>query len=257
MFSHTLKAKVRQDVLIRSYVHIQLFQTQAGDSFSTDSRALELSLFLSVALLRYKHGVLVGDQRNADAGNPAVHVAAPAEIPPTTKAGDNCAVTQIQDSKDSTKSPSTRPDTTLSPPATKMTTSSADPAGDLALEILQLLSKQDPILTSEAYPSLSFDQLKPAIDRLAGRDMITFEKFDNEELILEPEAQQIVDHGSHEARVFEAVSKAMEGLSIQELEQAIGDKTVTKMGQGKAFKEKWISKGKDGKLVATVRAIGL
>jgi len=138
-----------------------------------------------------------------------------------------------------------------------MTTSSADPAGDLALEILQLLSKQDPILTSEAYPSLSFDQLKPAIDRLAGRDMITFEKFDKEELILEPEAQQIVDHGSHEARVFEAVSKAMEGLSIQELEQAIGDKTVTKMGQGKAFKEKWISKGKDGKLVATVRAIGL
>jgi len=44
----------------------------------------------------------------------------------------------------------------------------------------------------------------------------------------------------------------MEGLTVQELEKAIGDKNVTKLGQGKAFREKWISKSKDGKLVATV-----
>lgn len=83
--------------------------------------------------------------------------------------------------------------------------------------------------------------------------MITYQTIDREEAILEPEAEQIATHGSHEARVFEALRKAMDGLTIPELESAIGDKTVTKLGQGKAFREKWISKSKDGKLVATVR----
>jgi phenylalanyl-tRNA synthetase alpha chain len=47
------------------------------------------------------------------------------------------------------------------------------------------------------------------------------------------------------------VRQALDGLSIQDLEAKIGDKTVTKIGQGKAFKEKWIKK--DGaKLVALV-----
>jgi len=72
---------------------------------------------------------------------------------------------------------------------------------------------------------------------------------------LEPEAEQIAEHGSHEARVFEALRSAVEGLSVQDLEKAIGDKTVTKVGQGKAFKEKWIKKSSDGKLVATVCSI--
>jgi phenylalanyl-tRNA synthetase alpha chain len=85
--------------------------------------------------------------------------------------------------------------------------------------------------------------------------MVTYETIDREEAILEPEAEQIAEHGSHEARVFEALRNAVEGLSIQDLEKAIGDKTVTKVGQGKAFKEKWIKKSSDGKLVATVRGI--
>lgn len=82
--------------------------------------------------------------------------------------------------------------------------------------------------------------------------MITYETIEREEAILEAEAEQIAAHGSHEARVFEALRKAMDGLTVQELEAAIGDKNVTKLGQGKAFREKWISKSKDGKLVATV-----
>lgn len=138
------------------------------------------------------------------------------------------------------------------PNTTTMTTSSAAPSGDLAIQILQALSTQSPLLSSDAFPTIPFQDVKAALDRLASRSMVAYETIDREEAILEPEAQQIAEHGSHEARVFEALRNALEGLTIQELEQAIGDKTVTKVGQGKAFKEKWISKSKDGKLVATV-----
>lgn len=123
--------------------------------------------------------------------------------------------------------------------------------GDLTSEILQALSKSDQILSTEAFAQVPFDSVKAALDRLSARSMVTYEQIERDEALLEPEAENIVSHGSHEARVFEAVRKAMGGLSIQELETEIGDKTVTKLGQGKAFKEKWIKK--DGsKIVALV-----
>ncbi|KAF5674000.1 phenylalanyl-trna synthetase alpha chain [Fusarium heterosporum] len=136
-----------------------------------------------------------------------------------------------------------------------MTTSSSAPSGDLTSQILQALSEKSPLLSSEAFPAIAFQDIKAALDRLASRSMITYETIDREEAILEPEAEQIAEHGSHEARVFEALRNAVEGLSIQDLEKAIGDKTVTKVGQGKAFKEKWIKKSDDGKLVATAESI--
>lgn len=136
-----------------------------------------------------------------------------------------------------------------------MTTSSSAPAGDLTSQVLQTLSKQSPILTAEAFPSVAYEDIKAALTRLAGRSMITYETIQREDVLLEPEAEQIAAQGSHEARVFEAVRQAMEGLTIPDLEKTIGDKDVTKVGQAKAFKSKWITKGKDGKLTATVSGI--
>ncbi|PSR82168.1 tRNA synthetase class II core domain-containing protein [Coniella lustricola] len=128
-------------------------------------------------------------------------------------------------------------------------------SGDLTTEILQTLSKTSPIQSQEAFPQSSFGELKAALDRLASRSMVTYEQIEKDEFILEAEAEQIVANGSHEARVFEALRQAVEGLSVQDLEKAIGDKSVTKVGQGKAFKEKWISKTSDGKLKASVESI--
>lgn len=125
-------------------------------------------------------------------------------------------------------------------------------SGELALEILQALSKSSPIQTQDAFPQSTFNELKAALDRLASRSMVTYEQIEKDEPRLEAEAEQIVANGSHEARVFEALRQAVEGLSVQDLEKAIGDKNVTKVGQGKAFKEKWISKTSDGKLKASV-----
>ena len=51
--------------------------------------------------------------------------------------------------------------------------------------------------------------------------MITYDTIDKEEPILEPEALEIAANGSHEARVFEALRHAMDGLTVAELEAAL------------------------------------
>ncbi|KAI8632410.1 phenylalanyl-tRNA synthetase alpha chain [Xylariaceae sp. FL1651] len=136
-----------------------------------------------------------------------------------------------------------------------MTTPASGSSGDLASDILAALSKTDPISSVDAFPHAKFADLKAALDRLSSRSMVAYKQIDQEISALEPEGELIAQNGSHEARVFEAVQQAMEGLTIAELEKSIGDKSVAKLGQGKAFKEKWISKGKDGKLVASVDSI--
>ena len=125
-------------------------------------------------------------------------------------------------------------------------------SGDFSSEILLELSKSDPILSQETFPNATFAEVKAALDKLASRSMVTYQTIENDEAALEPEAEGIVANGSHEARVFEVLRQAVEGLTVQDLEKAIGDKNVTKVGQGKAFKEKWISKTSDGKLKASV-----
>jgi phenylalanyl-tRNA synthetase alpha chain len=124
--------------------------------------------------------------------------------------------------------------------------------GDLPSEILQLLSRRDPILSSEAFPSQKSADVKSALDRLASRSMIGYDTIDREEAILEGEGVEIEANGSHEARVFEALRKSVEGLTVKELETEIGDKKAASVGQGKAFKSKWITMAKDGRLVASV-----
>jgi phenylalanyl-tRNA synthetase alpha chain len=124
--------------------------------------------------------------------------------------------------------------------------------GDLPSEVLQALSENNPILSSETFHSQKSTDVKSALDRLASRYMVTYETLDREEAVLEDEGQEIAANGSHEARVFEALQKALNGLTVSELEAAVGDKNVSKVGQGKAFKSKWITKGEGGRLVACV-----
>ncbi|KAI1005933.1 Phenylalanine--tRNA ligase alpha subunit [Podosphaera aphanis] len=126
---------------------------------------------------------------------------------------------------------------------------------DLTTEILKALSRAEgPILSSEFFQNSSAE-IKGALDRLASRSMVIYETIDKEEINLEPEALEIEENGSHEARVFEALRDSMEGLTISELEAVVGDKKVVKIGQGKAFGLKWIGKGQDGKLIATTSSI--
>ena len=117
--------------------------------------------------------------------------------------------------------------------------------GDLAVQILKTLDATPtlPLLSGTAFPASSFAELKAALDKLASREMVRFDTIEKEVAALEAEGDFIVANGSHEARVFKALQAAGEaGLTVQELEKAIGDKNTAKVGQGRAFKDKWISK---------------
>ncbi|KAJ9113233.1 hypothetical protein QFC22_006072 [Naganishia vaughanmartiniae] len=89
--------------------------------------------------------------------------------------------------------------------------------------------------------------LKGVLDSLASRDMITYEIHTTFDHTLSPEGLQIAAKGSHEALVWAALPLKGQGepMGIPELKEVVGDET-TKVGQGKAFKNKWITKEGSG-----------
>ena len=85
-------------------------------------------------------------------------------------------------------------------------------------QVLATLSKHDgPILTAQAFPSISFVKVKSALDSLKSREMIIHSQVEREEVILTGEGEGIAEQGSHEAKVFEAVRAAVDGLKIDDL----------------------------------------
>lgn len=85
-------------------------------------------------------------------------------------------------------------------------------------QILDVLSRSDgPVLSADAFPSVPSTTVKSALDRLKSRDMVAYKDIVREEAVLTPEAEGIAANGSHEARVFEAVQKAVGGLKIADL----------------------------------------
>ncbi|KAG9245710.1 phenylalanyl-tRNA synthetase-like protein alpha chain [Calycina marina] len=121
---------------------------------------------------------------------------------------------------------------------------------DLSAQILHALSHKDSIKSSSEFPTLPSTTVKSALDTLASRSMIKYETDTKEDVILEEEGEGILKDGSHEVRILHALQKEMEGLSLSELEDVIGDKKAVQLGSGKGFKNKWFSKEKSGKLVA-------
>ncbi|KAL2041893.1 hypothetical protein N7G274_005080 [Stereocaulon virgatum] len=116
---------------------------------------------------------------------------------------------------------------------------------DLTARVLDALSQSDdPLLSTDVFPSIPSTEIKSALDRLKSREMVMYEAIDKEEAILTAEAEGVAAHGSPEAKVFEAVSKAMEGLKITDLPKAVGQENAN-IGQGKALKAGWITKDKD------------
>lgn len=94
---------------------------------------------------------------------------------------------------------------------------------DLTLQILEAVENDGTINTAEAFPQTSQSEVKAALDRLASRSMIQYETHDTEEVVLTAEGQQIVDEGSHEYKVWDAVRKAGK-LSLK-------DQTVCSLSQ--------------------------
>lgn len=92
-------------------------------------------------------------------------------------------------------------------------------ATDLVTQVLHALEKAStlPLGSTKAFPDVEAPVLKGALDSLHSREMIVYETVDREEAVLTDEAQTIVNEGSHEAKVYDAVCKAVGGLKISEL----------------------------------------
>ncbi|KAK5122924.1 hypothetical protein LTR85_003489 [Meristemomyces frigidus] len=118
---------------------------------------------------------------------------------------------------------------------------------DLTLQILEAVDENASVKTSETFPNASQTEVKAALDRLASRQMIEYETDDSEEVVLTGEGQQIVDEGSHEFKVWDAVRKAGR-MSLKD--QALATPSA-KVGQGNAFKLKWIKKDGDSLIPLT------
>ena len=87
---------------------------------------------------------------------------------------------------------------------------------DVTQEVLDLLNSKDSFVTSEAFPDVSQIEIKAALDRLASRSMIKFEASERDVIVLTNEAEDIVTNGSHEWKVWDAVTKHGK-LPIKEL----------------------------------------
>lgn len=83
--------------------------------------------------------------------------------------------------------------------------------------------------------------------------MISYTTHETVSHVLTSEGAQIAVQGSHEARVWQALPHKGEGspMSPKQLEERVGAETA-KIGQGRAFKNKWIGKEGNG-LVKLVR----
>ncbi|GAA5950346.1 hypothetical protein JCM3765_004515 [Sporobolomyces pararoseus] len=137
--------------------------------------------------------------------------------------------------------------------------STAIPAPDvLQATILQTLDQRGTIpdtrqleltpLSSVVGPSLEAQNaVKGVLDSLLAKEMITFKQINLDSYILTAEGSQIATSGSHEYLVWSSLppSSSETGLTAKEIEQKVG-KEVAKVGQGKAMKNKWITKKGDG-----------
>lgn len=86
--------------------------------------------------------------------------------------------------------------------------------------------------------------------------MISYDTHETSSHNLTPEGAQIVLEGSHEARVWAALPAKGEGdpVGVQELKRKVGDETA-KIGQGRAFKNNWITKEGNGFVKAVCPAV--
>ncbi|KAI8056984.1 tRNA synthetases class II core domain (F)-domain-containing protein [Syncephalis plumigaleata] len=83
-------------------------------------------------------------------------------------------------------------------------------------------------------------ELLGVLNSLMSNEIVNYQPIEREVWQLTEEGRDIAENGSHEAKVFYAVPQGDKGISIAELQALLGP--TAKIGQGQAFKNKWIGK---------------
>lgn len=123
---------------------------------------------------------------------------------------------------------------------------------DLQLQLLKAVDANNGIsntLDLPEFSKLDANLLQSNLTSLWAKEMIIFNKIETDYWVLNEEAEEILAQGSHEIRLLNEVLKSLDGLKISDVNTKLG--AIGKLGQGKAFKNGWISKN-DDKLVAKV-----
>ena len=128
-----------------------------------------------------------------------------------------------------------------------------DDARDITKEILKALDVHSTIHTAQVFPNVPQAALKAALDRLASRSMVVYDTHDTEIPTLSSEGKSIVQGGSHEYKVWDAVRQRGK-LGLKELPNVVGAE-IAKIGQGNAFKLKWIGKDSSNNLIPIVEEV--
>ncbi|KAF8165216.1 phenylalanine-tRNA ligase [Crassisporium funariophilum] len=117
------------------------------------------------------------------------------------------------------------------------------------------------ILPGQAQPASSNEDqitILGALNSLLSRDMIQYETHEVLSHVPTAEGAQILNDGSHEARVWSVLPVQGQGDPVTpvQLKKKVGDETA-KVGQGRAFKNGWIAKAGDGfvKLLSEIRDV--
>ncbi|KNE95974.1 hypothetical protein PSTG_10665 [Puccinia striiformis f. sp. tritici PST-78] len=146
-----------------------------------------------------------------------------------------------------------------------MTSTTNFDSHDLQQHILTILDSAAPIADTRllSYPdgraadpeecaSTEYQlSIKSALDSLVGKEMVTYQTHNIEHHLLTQEGHDLAQSGSHEYRVWDALGE--DGLSMAELQAKLGPDSA-KIGQGKAFRNKWIKKRSDGGFIRAVTA---
>ena len=128
---------------------------------------------------------------------------------------------------------------------------------DLHLQILKLVDDNNGVientLKSPELSKIDVSTLQANLTSLWAKEMIVFSKIETDKWVLTKEAEQYLKAGATpEVQVVDEVLKALEGLTISQLKEKLGP--MGAVGQGKAFKNKWLSKDGD-KLIAQVEKL--
>jgi phenylalanyl-tRNA synthetase alpha chain len=92
---------------------------------------------------------------------------------------------------------------------------------DLTQEVLDLLDTKQTVATESDLPDVAQAEIKAALDRLASRNMVTYETNDKEQVVLSKEGEQIANEGSHEYKVWDAVKRRGQ-MPLKELQVIMG-----------------------------------
>jgi phenylalanyl-tRNA synthetase alpha chain len=87
---------------------------------------------------------------------------------------------------------------------------------NLTQDVLDRLDSKQPLQSDEDFPAISQAEIKAALDRLASRAMVEYKTIDSDQVLLTSEAEDIVQNGSHEFKVWKAV-KAAGTIAIKDL----------------------------------------